>query len=80
MGSLAVVLPGAMEQAQAAVHIDGDDPWARLALGFVQMFRREQEEEVGSPFAWVDSASPLVSASDRARYCDVLRPVGLPER
>jgi adenylate cyclase len=192
---LNTVLPRAMEQAQAAVHIDGDDPWARLALGFVQMFRREHEDAVeelrtslelnpnfalahaclsltlayagkgqeavaeieramrlsprdpfasmfagvrsfalfmagdyaaglewgrrsvrlspelpghwralalnaatmglaeeakaavaaavrlqpGFSVAWVVSASPLVSASDRARYCDVLRPVGLPE-
>jgi hypothetical protein len=29
--------------------------------------------------AWVERASPLIHASDRARYCDILRPVGLPE-
>ena len=29
--------------------------------------------------AWVERAFPLVHASDRARYCDILRPVGLPE-
>jgi tetratricopeptide (TPR) repeat protein len=29
--------------------------------------------------AWVESDSPLVHAADRARYCDILRAVGLPE-
>ena len=193
-GGLAAVLPTAMEQAHAAVGIDGDDAWARLALGFAQMFRREHEDAVDElrtaldlnpnfafahaclgltlayggkgheavaqvekamrlsprdPFAyffagvrsfahfmageytagldwgrravrlnpipghwralalsatmmgfveearnavatavrlqpdfsvaWVERASPLVHASDRARYCDILRSVGLPE-
>jgi hypothetical protein len=29
--------------------------------------------------AWVERASPLVYAADRARYCDILKRVGLPE-
>ena len=28
--------------------------------------------------SWVERASPLVHAADRARYCDILRRVGLP--
>ncbi len=34
VGGVAAVLPGAIERARAAVGIDGDDAWARLALGF----------------------------------------------
>ena len=195
-GGLAAVLAGASERARAAVAIDRDDPWARLALGFSHMLRREHEEAVEelrasldlnpnfalghsslglalaygnkgaeavahletamrlsprdplfsifagarafahfmageytagldwgrrsvrqSPdvaghwralalsaavlgqreeaqeavakarqlqpdysVAWVERASPLVHAADRARYCDILRPVGLPEK
>jgi adenylate cyclase len=195
-GGLAAVLAGATERARAAVAIDRDDPWARLALGFSHMLRREHEEAVEelrasldlnpnfalghsslglalaygnkgaeavahletamrlsprdplfsifagarafahfmageytagldwgrravrqSPdvaahwralalsaaalgqreeaqeavakarqlqphysVAWVERASPLVHAADRARYCDILRPVGLPEK
>ena len=30
--------------------------------------------------AWVERASPLVHAADRARYCDILRQAGLPEQ
>jgi adenylate cyclase len=30
--------------------------------------------------AWVERASPLVHAADRARYCDILRPAELPEQ
>ncbi|WP_048708078.1 hypothetical protein [Microvirga massiliensis] len=196
VGGLAVVLPAATERARAAVSIDGDDAWARLALGFAQMFRREHDEAVeelytaldlnpnfmlahaclgltlayggkgleavaqveramrlsprdpfiamfggvrsfahfmaedyaagvewgrravrqspelpgnwralalsaammgyveeaknalattvrlqpGYSVAWVGSASPLVHASDRSRYCELLRPLGLPEK
>jgi adenylate cyclase len=196
-GGLASVLAPATERARAAVGIDRDDPWARLALGFSHMFRREHEDAVdemraaldlnpnfalGHAFlglalaygakgaeavsysetamrlsprdpyyfssfaairafahfmaadyaagldwgrrsvrqhpeltaswrglalsaamlghlaeareamakarelqpnysvAWVERASPLVHAADRARYCDILRPVGLPEQ
>ncbi len=193
---LAAVLAPATERARAAVTIDRDDPWARLALGFSHMLRREHEDAVeelraaldlnpnfalGHAFlglaltygakgaeavghletamrlsprdpyfsafasirafahfmagdyaagldwgrravrqnpeitgswrglalsaamlgyleeaqeavakarqlqpdysvAWVERASPLVHAADRARYCDILRPVGLPEQ
>ncbi|WP_046869421.1 adenylate/guanylate cyclase domain-containing protein [Microvirga massiliensis] len=45
-GGLAGVLPSATERARAAVSIDGDDAWARLALGFAQMFHREHESAV----------------------------------
>jgi hypothetical protein len=40
-GRLAAVLAPATEQARAKVAIDRDDPWARLALGFSHMLRRE---------------------------------------
>ncbi|TYO61335.1 adenylate/guanylate cyclase domain-containing protein [Bradyrhizobium hipponense] len=195
-GGLAAVLASATERARAAVAIDRDDPWARLALGLSHMLRREHEDAVEElraaldlnpnfalghaflglalayggegaqavgyletamrlsprdPFfsffaghrafahfvagdysagldwgrravrqspdisghwralalsaamlgyleeaqeavakarelnpdysvAWVERASPLVHAADRARYCDILRPVGLPEQ
>jgi TolB-like protein/Flp pilus assembly protein TadD len=195
-GGLAAALAPATERARAAVAIDRDDPWARLALGFSHMLRREHEEAVeelrtalelnpnfalGHAFlgltlaygakgaegvsyletamrlsprdpyfstfasirafvhfmagdygagldwgrravrqnpevtgswrglalsaamlghleeareavakarelqpdysvAWVERASPLVREADRARYCDILRPVGLPEQ
>jgi adenylate cyclase len=195
-GGLAAVLAPATERARAAVAIDRDDPWARLALGFSHMLRRGHEDaveelraaldlnpnfalghsclglalayggkgaqavvhletamrlsprdpffsvfagirafahfmagdytagldwgrrgvrqspEVSAPrralalsaamlgnleeareavaktrqlqpdysVAWVERASPLVHAADRARYCDILRQVGLPEQ
>jgi adenylate cyclase len=43
---LSRVLPGAFEQALAAVRIDGEDAWAHLALGFAHMFRREHDDSV----------------------------------
>ena len=43
---LAAVLAPATERARAAVVIDRDDPWARLALGFSHMLRREHEDAV----------------------------------
>jgi len=45
-GGLAAVLAPASERARAAVAIDRDDPWARLALGFSHMLRREHEDAV----------------------------------
>jgi adenylate cyclase len=63
--------------------------WRALALnaamtGFFDEARSAVAAAVrlqpGFSVAWVDSASPLVRPSDRARYCDVLRPVGLPEQ
>ena len=45
-GGLAAVLAPATERARAAVAIDRDDPWARLALGFSHMLRREHEDAV----------------------------------
>jgi adenylate cyclase len=191
---LASVLPAALERARFAARIDGDDAWARLALGFAQMLQRKHDDAVEElhtaldlnpnfalanaclgltlayggkgaeavaqlerairlsprdPFstmfagircfaafvagdyasglewgrravrqsdlaghwrglalnaamlglveeakealanavrlqpsysvAWVERASPLVSSSDRVRYCEILRPMGLPE-
>jgi tetratricopeptide (TPR) repeat protein len=43
---LSGVLPGAFEQALAAVRIDGEDAWAHLALGFAYSFRREHDYSV----------------------------------
>ena len=43
---LAGVVAPATEQARAAVAIDRDDPWSRLALGFSHMLRREHEDAV----------------------------------
>jgi adenylate cyclase len=43
---LAAVLQPATERARAAVAIDSDDPWVRLALGFSHMLRREHEDAV----------------------------------
>jgi adenylate cyclase len=40
------VIGPAVERARTAVEIDGDDAWARLALGFGHMFRREHEDAV----------------------------------
>ena len=45
-GGLAAVLAPASERARAAVAIDRDDPWTRLALGFSHMLRREHEDAV----------------------------------
>jgi adenylate cyclase len=45
-GGLAAVLAPATERARAAVAIDRDDPWARLALGFSHMLRRGHEDAV----------------------------------
>jgi len=45
-GGLATALAPATERARAAVAIDGNDPWARLALGFSHMLGREHEEAV----------------------------------
>jgi adenylate cyclase len=64
-------------------------PWRTLALAAAMLDHREEAEEAVArarqlqpdfSVAWVESASPLVSAVDRARYCDILRPVGLPEQ
>jgi TolB-like protein len=43
---LAAVLAPATERALAAVAIDRNDPWARLALGFSHMLRRQHEDAV----------------------------------
>jgi adenylate cyclase len=53
-GGLAGVLAPATEQARAAVAIDRDDPWARLALGFSHMLRREHEDAVEELRAAID--------------------------
>jgi adenylate cyclase len=43
---LSEVLPDALERARAAVGVDGDDAWTRLALGFAEMFERRHEDAV----------------------------------
>jgi adenylate cyclase len=43
---LAAVMAPATQRARAAVAVDRDDPWARLALGFSHMLRREHENAV----------------------------------
>jgi adenylate cyclase len=53
-GGLAAVLDPAAERARAAVSIDGDDPWARLALGFAHMLRREHVDAVEEMRAALD--------------------------
>lgn len=51
---LAAILEPATERARAAVAIDRDDPWARLALGFSHMLRREHEDAVEELRAAID--------------------------
>jgi adenylate cyclase len=53
-GGLGAVLPSAFERARHAVAIDGDDAWARLALGFARMFRREHDDAVEELHAAID--------------------------
>jgi adenylate cyclase len=53
-GGLVAVLAPATEQARAAVAIDRDDPWARLALGFTHMLQREHEDAVEELLAALD--------------------------
>jgi len=63
--------------------------WRGLALSAAMLdYLEEAKEAVAKArqlqpdysVAWVERASPLVHAADRARYCDVLRPVELPEQ
>jgi adenylate cyclase len=63
--------------------------WRALALSAAMLgYLNEAREAVGRArqlqpdysVAWVERASPLVHAADRARYCDTLRQVGLPEQ
>ena len=51
---LAAVLQGALEQAYAAVRLDSDDAWTRLALGFAQMFQRRHDDAVEELTAALD--------------------------
>jgi len=64
-------------------------PWRVLALSATMLgYLEEAREAVAKArqlqpdlsVAWVERASPLVHAADRARYCDVLRQAGLPEQ
>jgi adenylate cyclase len=52
-------------------------------MGFIEEARNAVATAVrlqpGYSVAWVERASPLVHASDRSRYCEILRPLGLPE-
>ena len=45
-GGLASVIASATERARFAVTVDEGDAWARLALGFAEMFHREHESSV----------------------------------
>jgi adenylate cyclase len=63
--------------------------WRGLALSAAMLgYLDEAQEAVANArrlqpnysVGWVDRASPLVHAADRAHYCDILRPVGLPEQ
>ncbi|MCK1640346.1 tetratricopeptide repeat protein [Bradyrhizobium sp. 157] len=63
--------------------------WRALAVSATMLGNLEEAEEAMAKarklnpdysVAWVERASPLVHAADRARYCDILRPVGLPEQ
>jgi tetratricopeptide (TPR) repeat protein len=45
-GGLASVIASATERARCAVTVDEGDAWARLALGFAEMFHREHESSV----------------------------------
>jgi tetratricopeptide (TPR) repeat protein len=45
-GSLGTVLPEAIEVARKAVALDHDDPWAYLALGWIETFMRRPAEAI----------------------------------
>jgi Flp pilus assembly protein TadD len=73
-----------------AVRLSPDLPgnWRALALSAAVLGNTEEAKaavaaarrlQPGYSVAWVERASPLVHASDRERYCAILRPVGLPE-
>jgi adenylate cyclase len=53
-GGLAATLPSAAERARAAVAIDRNDAWARLALGFAHMFRRDHTDAIEELHAALD--------------------------
>jgi TolB-like protein/cytochrome c-type biogenesis protein CcmH/NrfG len=62
--------------------------WRALAISAAMLGHREeaqaavaraQQLQPDFSVAWVERESPLVHAADRARYCDILRRVGLPE-
>jgi hypothetical protein len=46
---------------------------ARAAVAMARKFQPDYS------VAWVERASPLVHVDDRERYCNILRPFGLPE-
>jgi tetratricopeptide (TPR) repeat protein len=63
--------------------------WRSLALSAAKLgYLKEAQEAMAKArqlqpdysVAWVERASPLVQAADRARYCHILREVGLPEQ
>src|SRR5712691_3744711 len=51
---LAATLPSAAERARAAVASDRNDAWARLALGFAHMYRREHTDAIEELHAALD--------------------------
>ena len=79
-----------LEWGRRAVRQGGDlsGPWRALALNAAMLGRVEEAKDAVAnalqsqpdfSVAWVESSSPLVSATDRHRYCEILRPMGLPE-
>jgi adenylate cyclase len=70
-------------------HPDVTGSWRGLALSAAilahlaearEAMAKARQLQPNYSVAWVERASPLVYAADRARYCDILRPVGLPEQ
>jgi adenylate cyclase len=53
-GGLAATLPSTAERARAAVAIDRNDAWTRLALGFAHMFRRDHTDAIEELHAALD--------------------------
>jgi adenylate cyclase len=79
-----------LEWGRRAVRLSPDLPghWRALALSATMLGRTEEAQAAVATarqfqpdysVAWVERASPLVYATDRARYCDILKRVGLPE-
>jgi adenylate cyclase len=79
-----------LEWGRRGVRLSPDLPahWRALALSAAMLGQTEEARAAVATarqlqpdysVAWVERASPLVYAADRARYCDILKRVGLPE-
>jgi tetratricopeptide (TPR) repeat protein len=79
-----------LEWGRRGVRLSPDLPaqWRALALSAAMLDQTEEARAAVATarklqpdysVAWVERASPLVYAADRARYCDILKRVGLPE-